>query len=89
MSYGITLSAQSNGHDSTIVPDKKVSAPHTEDFSELDDITLGELESFMDSILSPNSYFLASLQVGKGYYNYESKSTFITETSKKLTTQID
>ncbi|MCW3119304.1 MAG: hypothetical protein JWM28_3386 [Chitinophagaceae bacterium] len=85
MSYGITLSAQSNGPDTSIVPEKKILAPRDDDFSDLDDITLDELESFMDSILSPNSYFLASLQLGKGYYNYESKSTYLTETAQKLT----
>ena len=84
LSYGITLSAQSKSRDTTIVSDEKISGSH-DDLSDLDDITLDELESFMDSILSPNSYFLASLQAGKGYYNYESKSTYLTETAQKLT----
>ncbi|MES1217942.1 MAG: hypothetical protein ABUT20_20720 [Bacteroidota bacterium] len=85
MSYGFTLCAQSKGHDSTVVSDKKVSPSQPDDFSDLDDITLDELESFMDSILTPNSYFLASLQVGKGFYSYDSKSNFISETAQKLT----
>jgi hypothetical protein len=40
----------------------------------------------MDSILSPHSYFLASLSAVKGYYNFETKNTAsLIETSKKLT----
>ena len=85
MSYGITLSAQSNRRDTAITPDKKVSIEKEDDFADLDDLTLDELESFMDSILSPNSYALASLQIGRGYYNYESKSTYLTQTAQKLT----
>lgn len=85
---GITLSAQNHRSDTTtrvdtsITPDQKNAG---DSFSDLDDISLDELEHFLDSILSPHSYFLASLQVGKGYYNYESKSTYLLETAKKVT----
>ena len=82
MSYGLVLSAQDSGRDTT---NKKNSVSKEDDFSDLDDITMDELESFMDSILSPNSYFLASVQMGRGYYNYESKSTYLSETARKLT----
>jgi hypothetical protein len=84
MSSGITLSAQSNRPDSAIATDKKP-AITDDDLDDLDDITLDDLESFLDSILSPRSYFLGSLQLAKGYYNYESKSTYLLETEKKLT----
>jgi hypothetical protein len=39
----------------------------------------------MDSILSPHSYFLTSLAVGKGYYNFESKNNAaMVEVRKRL-----
>jgi hypothetical protein len=38
----------------------------------------------MDSILSPQSYLLTSLSLGKGYYNFESKGTDQVRTVKKL-----
>src|SRR5664279_5141847 len=82
MSYGITLFAQSNRPDTAVVTDKKIVS---DDLSDLDNVSLDELESFLDSILAPHSYFLASLQVGKGYYNYDSKSTYLLETTKKIT----
>lgn len=77
----VTVFAQSNQPD-TIPFDKKVTA---EDLDDLDDVSLDELEHFLDSILAPHSYFLASVQVGKGYYNYDSKSSYLLETSKKIT----
>ena len=84
MSSGITLSAQSNRPDSSVSTDKKTILSN-DDLDDLDDISLDDLESFLDSILSPRSYFLGSIQIGKGYYNYESKSTYLLETEKKLT----
>ncbi|HSU29192.1 MAG TPA: hypothetical protein VLJ68_12480 [Chitinophagaceae bacterium] len=44
-----------------------------------------DFDAFMDSILSPHSYFLSSLSVGKGYFNFETKGTSLIETSQKLT----
>ena len=82
MSCGIVLFAQNNRPDTSIVSDQKNT---TDDLSDLDNISLDELESFLDSILSPHSYFLGSLQIGKGYYNYDSKSTYLLETTKKIT----
>jgi hypothetical protein len=78
----ITLSAQNNKPDTSSPQINKVSA---EDLDDLDDISLDELEHFLDSILAPRSYFLASVQIGKGYYNYESKTSYLLETSKKIT----
>jgi hypothetical protein len=39
----------------------------------------------MDSILMPHSYFLGSLSLGKGYFNFTSKSSELLQTSKKFT----
>ncbi|MEJ0102126.1 MAG: hypothetical protein WDO19_05995 [Bacteroidota bacterium] len=82
MSYGITLFAQSNRPDSSVTTPKKDTI---DDLGDLNDISLDELENFLDSILSPHSYFMGSVQIGRGYYNYESKSTYLLETLKKVT----
>lgn len=44
-----------------------------------------DFDAFMDSILSPHSYFLASVSFGKGYYNFEQKTSSIIQSEKKLT----
>lgn len=49
------------------------------------DALFQDFDAFMDSILSPHSYFLSSLSIGKGYYNFENKTTATISTSKKLT----
>jgi hypothetical protein len=73
---------QSNPADSVIVPSKDIPLPDTSfDYDEL----FQDFDAFMDSILSPNNYFLGSLSVNKGYYNFESKNTSTIEASKKLT----
>jgi len=41
-------------------------------------------DAFMDSILSPHSYFLISLSMGKGYYNFQDKGSDVIRTEKKL-----
>ena len=38
----------------------------------------------MDSLLTPRSYSLASLPIGKGYYNYSSKTDYSISTTQKL-----
>lgn len=43
-----------------------------------------DLSDFMDSILMPHSYFLASVSVGKGYFNFDSKDNTLLQTSKKF-----
>ena len=69
--------------DSTIKPKK-------EDFSLIDTtIDYSELfqdfDEFMDSILSPHSYFLLSVSANKVFYNLENKSDFEIITAKKMT----
>ncbi|MBK9568863.1 MAG: hypothetical protein IPQ06_07405 [Chitinophagaceae bacterium] len=73
---------QSNSVDSVITPVKQF--PVTDTSVDLDDL-FQDFDAFMDSILSPHSYFLASLSMGKGYYNFESKDGSIIASSKKLT----
>jgi len=73
---------QSNSADSVIIPVKeKFASDTTLDYDDL----FQDFDAFMDSILSPHSYFLGSLSVGKGYFNFESKSSALVEASKKLT----
>jgi hypothetical protein len=79
---GIAAHSQSNSADTAIAPQKEISVIDTS--INYDDL-FRDFDAFMDSILSPNSYFLASLSVGKSYYNFETKSSLLIEPSKKLT----
>lgn len=79
---GIAAYTQSNSADSAIVPQKEIAVIDTSiNYEEL----FRDFDAFMDSILSPDSYFLASLSLGKSYYNFETKSSSLIEPSKKLT----
>jgi hypothetical protein len=49
------------------------------------DLLLQDMEFFLDSISSPHSYLLGSLAMGRGFYNYSSKSTVYLETAKSFT----
>ena len=49
------------------------------------DLLLQDMESFLDSITSPHSYLLGSVAIGKGYFNYISKSQALLETRKAFT----
>ena len=49
------------------------------------DLLLQDMETFLDSISAPHSYFLSSMAVGKGYFNYLSKSEVFLETKKDFT----
>jgi hypothetical protein len=82
VSTGIAAHAQGNSADSAIVPQKEIAVIDTTiNYEEL----FRDFDAFMDSILSPDSYFLASLSLGKSYYNFETKSSSLIEPSKKLT----
>lgn len=73
---------QGKAVDSVIIPPKDVFVLDTTiDYEEL----FQDFDAFMDSILSPHSYFLANLSMGKGYYNFENKDISFISTSKKLT----
>lgn len=49
------------------------------------DLLMSDLEYFLDSISSPHNYFMGSLAMGKGYYNFKSKSNVLLETAEKFT----
>ena len=80
--HGATAFSQVSTKDSIINP--------TQDFSVIDtslnyDELFQDFDAFMDSILSPHSFFMTSLSMGKGYYNFVRKSSSAVEASKKLT----
>ena len=73
---------QSNSVDTSITPKNEISVLDTTlNYDEL----FQDFDAFMDSILSPQSYFLTSLSINKGYFNFERKNSSIIEASKKLT----
>jgi hypothetical protein len=79
---GASAYSQNSAGDSILTP--------TTDLSVLDtllnyDELFQDFDAFMDSILSPHSYFLASLSMSKGYYNFERKNSMTIESEKKLT----
>jgi hypothetical protein len=82
ISVGIAAYTQSTPADSAIALKKEIAAIDTS--INYDDF-FRDFDAFMDSILSPDSYFLASLSLGKSYYNFETKSSSLIEPSKKLT----
>jgi hypothetical protein len=78
---GVAAYPQGSGIDSVIAPAKEaITADTTLDYDEL----FRDLDSFMDSILMPHSYFLSSLSLSKGYFNYENKSSSLAQTMKKF-----
>lgn len=44
-----------------------------------------DFETFMDSILSPRSYFMPSLSISRGYFNFTSKNTELLDPVSKTT----
>jgi hypothetical protein len=73
---------QTGTTDSLIAPATDISVIDTSiDYDEL----FRDFDSFMDSILTPRSYFLTSLSAAKGYYNFENKNSSLITPSKKLT----
>jgi hypothetical protein len=73
---------QSNTRDTAINPITDFSAIDTTiDYDEL----FRDFDSFMDSILSPRNYFLASVSVVRGYYNFTNKNNFSIDAAKRLT----
>jgi len=79
---GITVFAQVSPGDSTrAIPDDIHILDTTLNYDEL----FQDFDAFMDSILSPHSYFLASISMSNGYYNFERKNSEIIEVQKKLT----
>lgn len=48
------------------------------------DLLMQDMESFLDSISSPRSYFMGNLAIGKGYYNFISKSEYSIQAAQKI-----
>lgn len=79
---GVAAYPQGNAPDSVITPKKEsILIDTTLDYEAL----FQDFDAFMDSILSPHSYFMGSLSVGKGFFNFERKGTSSIETSQRLT----
>lgn len=81
LALGCAAWSQHSSADSVIAPVKEIAVVDTIDYDQL----FQDFDAFMDSILTPNSYFLMSLSMGKSYYNFESKNTSLIESSKRLT----
>lgn len=88
---GYPLFAQETRNDSAIVPLKQAdsSAIHLKQKMAIDtninyEELFNDLDAFMDSILMPHSYFLVSLSVNKGYFNFLSKGEQLPEATQKL-----
>ncbi len=82
MVLGITAYSQVTPADTTISKDTDAFlADTTIDYDEL----FRDFESFMDSILTPRSYFMSTLSIARGYFNFSSKTNQFLETTPKLT----
>jgi hypothetical protein len=81
--FCFTAQAQQNAKDTSASKVKNI--PVTTSLDDLNDVSFDELAAFLDSILSPHSFFLASLQAGNGFYNYSTKTDFQLQTTRKLT----
>lgn len=85
---GINVFSQGNGNDSTLRSDSVMiqDSSALEMDTSLDyDLLLSDLDSFLDSILMPRSYFMGNISMGRGYFNFKSKSNVFIETAEKLT----
>lgn len=80
----VTAYSQGSVADTSIAPPKHNDAALIDTTIDYDQL-FRDFDEFMDSILSPRSYFLMSLSAGKGFYNFENKSNYQVTTSKKLT----
>lgn len=77
----MTAYTQSGTADSSIARQSDLMLPDTTvDYDDL----FQDFEAFMDSILTPRSYFMPSLSIGRGYFNFTGKDNNI-ETTPKLT----
>ena len=62
-----------------VIPEENLDFDTTFNYDEL----LNELDIFLDSLLMPRNYFLASISAGSGYFNYYKKNNKKLETVKK------
>lgn len=49
------------------------------------DFLFQDMEAFLDSISSPHSYFMGSVAIGKGFFNFTNKSDLFLKTVPKFT----
>lgn len=82
---GTAVLSQSTPVDSVIRPTSVKEKKPVSDTDINYDELFRDLDDFMDSILMPHSYFLASISMGKGYFDFSSKNAEYLETSKKFT----
>lgn len=78
---GIATFSQSNTRDTTIQTAHQPNVDTTIDYDDL----FNDFTSFLDSILTPRSFFLGSISIGKRYYNFINKANSKIEASKRLT----
>jgi hypothetical protein len=71
--------SQTPGRDSTPVSSNDLMIDTTIDYDEL----FNEFDLFLDSILTPRSYFLANMTVGQGYFNFTNKTNSEINTVRK------
>jgi len=78
---GAAAFSQAGTKDTTVHPVDMSGIDTTIDYDEL----FRDFDAFMDSILTPRSYFLLSVSAGRSNYNFESKSNSTVSSVKKLT----
>lgn len=78
---GLTVFSQENPGDTSLPVSKSLAIDSSQYYNDL----FQDLDAFLDSISAPRSYFIASVSLGKGYFNYKSKSTVLLEASQKFT----
>ena len=81
MLTGAAAFSQAGTKDTTVHPVDMSGIDTTIDYDEL----FRDFDAFMDSILTPRSYFLLSVSAGRSNYNFESKSNSTVSSVKKLT----
>ncbi len=79
-SASVSLAYPQTGADTTIAPQERVDDSLLIDYDDL----FRDFEAFMDSILTPRSFFLTNIGMGKSYFNFDSKNTGSIVTSSKL-----
>lgn len=72
---------QTPGQDSMVVSSNELAIDTSIDYDDF----FNEFDLFLDSILTPRSYFLANLSVGQGYFNFTNKSNTEIDVVRKYT----
>ena len=79
---GQSVFSQDNSAKASIVPHNNTIAIDTNiNYDEL----FRDLDDFLDSLLMPHNYFLGSLSLTKGFYNFSNKSSSLLRTTQKFT----